>query len=241
MKIRLNKFLAMCGVASRREADILIRSGLVEVNNKVINNPAYRVDSKTDIVKFDNRRLKIQPFAYYAFYKPKNVLTTSKRDAKNKNKAIIYDFFSPPHRVFYVGRLDYDAEGLILLTNDGRLSHKTLHPKYKVEKVYEVIVNKKITPFLIKKLEKGITSEYGKIYAKKIYFIKKKGSNYLYKVILTQGVKRQIKLLFHFAGAKVLNIKRVKFANISLGNLRAGEIRELSKREVSELLKMLKL
>lgn len=238
--MRLNKFLAHCGAGSRRESDQFIFDGEVRVNGKIQTNPATQVDPEVDSVKLRSRLLKLETTVYFAFYKPKNVLTTMKKDPKMPGRRIIPEFLKIPFKVFYLGRLDYDAEGLILLTNDGDLGQKTLHPKYEVEKVYDVCIDKQLEEKAEKKLRKGIYFDRHKAIMKDIKTLRHSPEGFLYRITLTQGMKRQIKEMFLKVGYRVKSIKRIHFANISLGNLKPGEARQLTRKEKDELIKLYK-
>ncbi|UOD34385.1 rRNA pseudouridine synthase [Deferribacteraceae bacterium V6Fe1] len=225
--MRLNKFIATTGYCSRRKADELIFNGQVRVNNEIILVPSYDVKDN-DVVKVNDKILRVYNYRYYIFYKPTNVLT-SYDDSRGRRCLKDFDFFQK-NNLAYSGRLDYKSEGLILFTNNGELIYRLQTPKFKVEKEYVVEVNKNLTEKERLILENGLKTEeynYGKCKITEIG----KGN---YQVILTEGKNRQIRNMFSYFGIKVINLKRVRIGELKLNGLKPGEIKEIPEYIIKE-------
>ena len=230
--MRLNKFLAKAGIASRRKSDELIQMATTMVNGKVCLDPAYHV-KKEDSVHFDGKKVIVEKKKIVLMlHKPKKVITTV-RDTHGRKT--VMDFIPSNFRITPVGRLDQNTTGLLLLTNDGDLQEYLTHPKNKVSKDYEVYIEGKLNIDQVKKLKSGLYigyKEYGKaeILEQKVH----KGRS---KIILRmrQGKKREIRRIFHRLNKKLISLKRIGFASLKLGNLREGEYRELTHNEINKL------
>lgn len=225
-QIRLNKFISETGMCSRREADKLIEKGRVQVND-VKAEMGTKVTSK-DKVKVDGKPLKSKPKpVYIALNKPVGITCTT----EHKVKGNIIDFINYPKRIFPIGRLDKPSEGLIFLTNDGDIINKILRAGNNHEKEYIVTVDKPITSEFIKKMGNGVPI-LGTITHK--CFVKKE-SKYVFKIILTQGLNRQIRRMCEFLGYTVIKLKRLRIMNVKLGNLPVGKWRYLTKEEMKTI------
>ena len=230
--MRLNKFLARAGIASRRKSDELIQMATTTVNGKVCLDPAYKVDLK-DSICFDGKKVVIRSKKVVLMLnKPKKVITTVK---DTHGRQTVMDFVPSKLRLTPVGRLDQNTTGLLLLTNDGDLQQYLTHPKNKVPKDYEVLIEGKIDMKHIQKLKCGIYigyKEYGKGEVLEQKTIKGRS-----KIILRmkQGKKREIRRIFHRLNKKLISLKRIGYASIKLGNLSEGECRQLTKNEINEL------
>ena len=230
--MRLNKFLAKAGIASRRKSDELIQMATTMVNGKVCLDPAYHVKQE-DSVQFDGKKVIVEKKKIVLMlHKPKKVITTV-RDTHGRKT--VMDFIPSKFRITPVGRLDQNTTGLLLLTNDGDLQEYLTHPKNKVSKDYEVYIEGKLNIDQVKKLKSGLYigyKEYGKaeILEQKVH----KGRS---KIILRmrQGKKREIRRIFHRLNKKLISLKRIGFASLKLGNLREGEYRELTQNEINKL------
>ena len=230
--MRLNKFLAQAGIASRRKSDELIQMATTMVNGKVCLDPAYHV-KKEDSVNFDGKKVIVEKKKIVLMlHKPKKVITTV-RDTHGRKT--VMDFIPSNFKITPVGRLDQNTTGLLLLTNDGDLQEYLTHPKNKVPKDYEVYIEGKLNINQVKKLKSGLYigyKEYGKaeILEQKIH----KGRS---KIILRmrQGKKREIRRIIHRLNKKLISLKRIGFASLKLGNLREGEYRELTQNEINKL------
>lgn len=227
--IRINKYLAMCGVCSRREADRLIEQGKVTVNGKVAT-PGDKV-SAGDKVRVGKKEVGTEgKKVVLAFYKPKGVTCTEKDRHAEK---MITDMVKYPIRVTYAGRLDKESEGLLLLTNDGDLIQAMMKGSNNHEKEYVVKTDKEITTEFIEKMEQGVYLKELEITTKPCKI--RKVGHFTFHIILTQGVNRQIRRMCKTFGYEVENLKRVRVMNITLEGLKSGEFRELFEEELALL------
>lgn len=234
---RLQKIIANSGIASRRKAEQLILEGKVKVNGEVIDSLGYKA-SFNDEITIDNKVLKLEEKVVYLLNKPKNVISSAKDD---KDRTTVVDLIDSKYRIYPLGRLDYDSEGLILLSNDGELMQKLTHPKNKIEKTYEVTIDGLINNKQIEKLEKGVKIDNYISAPATIKLLKtndNKKTSFLL-VTIHEGKNRQIRKMFKQVGYNVIKLKRIKEANISLGNLKSGQYRLLKPFEVKQLKKYL--
>ena len=227
MGIRINKYLSQFGFTSRREADKLILDGRVTVNNKVIQ-PGYKVQ-EDEIVKVDGEKIKsnFKKNIYMAFNKPKGIVCTTDTEKEENN---IIDYINYNKRIFPIGRLDKLSEGLILLTNDGDIVNKILRSRYKHEKEYLVTVNKKISKDFLKKLENGVPILNTTTRKCETTFI----NDFQFKIILTQGLNRQIRRMCEYFDFRVKKLERIRIINIKL-DVPIGKWRYLSQEEIKFL------
>lgn len=238
---RLQKFIAKSGLTSRRKAEYLILQGKVKVNGEIVKTLGLKIDPEKDIVEVENKILRPEHKVYVVLYKPVGYLCTlydpfGRKTIKEllKNKI--------PYRIYPVGRLDFDSEGLLLCTNDGEIANCIIHPRYKIPKEYEVLVKGIPKENELKKLREGVILEEGKTLPAKFDILwkdEKANLSYL-RVVLYQGLKRQIRRMFALFGYEVLKLKRVRIGEITLGKLKPGEFRFLDERE-EKWLKSLKL
>lgn len=233
--VRLQKYIADHGIASRRAAEKLIAEGYVKVNGETITEMGFKILPGKDAVKVKGKLLhtKDNP-VYIMLNKPIGVLTTmSDPEGRETVKDLLGNF---KKRVFPVGRLDYDSEGLLLLTNDGAFSQNITHPEKHVRKVYQVKIKDKLKPEQIQKLKKGVTLREGKTRFANISKLKT-GANYdWYSVTLTEGKNRQIRRMFEKVGTDVLKLKRVSVGRLRLGSLPKGQYRFLTPSEIQRAL-----
>ena len=230
--IRLNKYLSEAGVCSRREADRLIESGIVTVDGKTAA-PGMKVEDGQEVrvgkkvVKSKTKKTVL------AVYKPAGIVCTEdKREKKN-----IIRFLNYPVRITYAGRLDKDSEGLLIMTNDGDLINGMMRARYAHEKEYKVRVNKEVTPEFIEKMSRGVhirDKEKNLDAVTRPCTVKKTGK-YTFSIILTQGLNRQIRRMCETLGYKVDVLKRIRIMNVELGDLKPGQVRELTEQELKEL------
>ena len=227
MGIRINKYLSQFGFTSRREADKLILDGRVTVNNKIIQ-PGYKVH-EDEIVKVDGEKIKsnFKKNIYMAFNKPKGIVCTTDTEKEENN---IIDYINYNKRIFPIGRLDKLSEGLILLTNDGDIVNKILRSRYKHEKEYLVTVNKKISKDFLKKLENGVPILNTTTRKCETTFI----NDFQFKIILTQGLNRQIRRMCEYFDFRVKKLERIRIINIKL-DVPKGKWRYLSQEEIKFL------
>jgi len=234
--MRLNKFLASCGIASRRKCDELIFEGKIKVNGEVIKIPGYQVDPKKDEIVYDNKRIELPKKIYIALNKPERVLCSLKDDFR---RTLITDLISEiKERIFPVGRLDYNSEGLIILTNDGELANRLIHPRYKVEKTYHVLIKENLTNENLKKLSEGIQIGEVKTQPAKVKILDMGKKTTFVEIKIKEGKKRQIRRMFQELGYEVKKLRRVKFGPIKLGNLKKGQWRYLTEKEIKILYKI---
>ncbi len=227
--ISLNKYISQTGICSRREADALIREGRVTLNGQP-TRPGNRV-SEGDEVRIDGKPLRPKPKALYiAFNKPVGIVcTTDSKEPKN-----IVRYINHPQRLFPIGRLDKPSEGLIFLTNDGDIVNKILRAGNEHEKEYLVSVKQPVTPEFVQRMSSGIPI-LGTI--TKECRVEATGPH-TFRIILTQGLNRQIRRMCEYLGYEVSRLQRVRIMNVSLGKLRVGEWRELTDAEVKEIMRM---
>ena len=227
--MRLNRFLASAGLGSRRSCEELIRTGQVTINGVLCETLATTV-SPADVVKVGNHVVHTAVSATLILHKPPGFLCTA---SDTHERRTIFELLPPNFpRLFHVGRLDRESEGLLILTNDGELALKLTHPRYKVEKEYEVVLDHAFDFELATKLLNGIALEEGWAKAESVY---KLGSTKL-KVVLKQGMKRQIRLMFYALGYEVKRLTRVRIGPLQLQNMPAGSWRVLTQKEIDALL-----
>ena len=232
MATRINKYLSEVGYCSRRRADRLIEEGKVTINGKVTEiGSKVEDDDKVEVEGQRIKKLTKQKKIYLAFNKPVGIVCTTNRRIEPHN---IIDFIKYPKRIFPIGRLDKDSEGLIFLTNDGDIVNKILRARNNHEKEYIVIVNRPINREFIKRMSNGVKILDTKT---KNCLVKQLGQK-KFKIILTQGLNRQIRRMCEFLGYKVQSLKRVRIMNIKL-DLPTGKYREFTKEELLELNKAL--
>lgn len=234
MTIRLQKAIADAGVTSRRKAETLISAGRVTVNGQIITRLGTKIDPEVDEVLVDGAPVKFSTRrVVYALYKPRNCVTTL--DDPQGRETIVKYFPSTSRRLFPVGRLDYDAEGLLLLTNDGDLAQRISHPRQHVWKTYFVKIRGKIEERQLSGLRSGPVIDGTKrqsVSVKVLHYINDK--TWL-TVSLKEGIKHQIKIMFDNLGFKVLKIKRYSVGPIELGEMKPGEVRKLTAAEIELL------
>jgi len=231
---RLQKFLAEAGVGSRRHCELLIQQGKVSVNGKCVTTLGTKIDPAADRVTVGGRPVARQRKVYIALNKPAGVLCTS-RDTHGRNRVLDLLPRSLP-RLHTVGRLDYDTEGLLLLTNDGSFSLRLTHPRYKMPKTYRVEVEGKLTSEQIARLLKGVTSEGQTLRAERIFDVRPRGDATELRLVLREGKKRQIRRMLDAVGHPVRRLTRLAVGSIELGNLKQGQWRHLSDEEVHKLM-----
>lgn len=231
--MRINKYLAQCGIASRRKVEELILDGKVKVNGKVTRDLATDIKD-TDVVYYDNRPVKaMSNYVYYKLNKPKGYVTTASDD---KDRKTVMTLMRGVHtRVFPVGRLDYDTEGLLILTNDGDVTNILTKPSSKVEKTYSVNIEGSITKDEIKSLSSGI--DIGDYKTKPCSVVVVDGDDKSSKLIvtITEGKNRQVRRMFEAVGKVVTFLKRTQIGEIRLGGLSRGEYKELNHKEINYL------
>lgn len=231
--MRINKFLAECGVASRRNCDKLIAEGLVTINGVVCGLGA-EVDENSDVVAVDGKKINsVKKFSYYMMNKPKGYVCTVKDD---KDRKTVMDLLPPSvGRLFPVGRLDYDSEGLLLFTNDGDLCNRLLHPSNEIPKTYLVKIEGYLEDTALDKLRKGVIIDGVKTKKCTIRIVDETKTHTKYHVTVTEGKNREIRKMFLTQGKEVKFLKRIKIGDLGLGSLNRGDVRKLTNEEVEYL------
>jgi pseudouridine synthase len=232
--VRLQKVLAAAGVGSRRHCEELIGAGRVEVDGQTVRRFGARVDPENQIIRVDGKRIPSrQDVVYLAFNKPVKVLTAMTDDRGRKT---ITDFLGDhAERLFHVGRLDYDTEGLMLLTNDGELAHRLAHPSYEVAKTYLADVPGPVPRDLGRRLATGVELEDGVAIADKFRVIEQADKRSLVEITLHEGRNRIVRRMLAEVGHPVSRLVRITVGPIKLGNLPPGSTRDLSTKEIGEL------
>ncbi len=225
MKIRISKFLAQAGIASRRKSEELILAGKVKINKEIIKDLATKVEDNSSNIYFNNKLIKPEEKEYYLLNKPQRYIC-SVQDPHNSKTVI--SLINTEAKIFPVGRLDKDSEGLLLLTNDGDLTYQLTHPKFKIAKIYSITLNKDINKEDIQKLKKGIKLEEGLAKVDKIELKNKK------EILITihQGWNRQIRRMFSALDYEVKKLIRLEEGKLKLNNLKLGQYKKLKKEEI---------
>ena len=232
--VRLQKVLAAAGVGSRRHCEELIGAGRVEVDGETVRRFGARVDPERQIIRVDGKRIPSrQDLVYLAFNKPPGVLTAM---SDQRGRATVTDFLGDrAERLFHVGRLDYETEGLMLLTNDGELAHRLAHPRYGVLKTYLAEVQGPVAKDLGRKLMTGIELPDGVATADRFRVVERSGSRVLVEITLHEGRKHIVRRMLAEAGHPVIRLVRTDVGPIRLGHLRPGAVRELTTGEIGDL------
>lgn len=231
-EIRLQLFLARCGVASRRKCETLIEKGKVRVNDAVVTEPFHKINPAKDRVELDGKEIKLSKYKFYKLYKPVGILSAMSDDRGRKTIANLIP--SKYGSLFSVGRLDLDSEGLMILTNHGEAANRITHPRYHVPKIYKVVLNKEPSVGDLLIMSKGIELEGKKTIPASYERYGVKGSKQV-RVEIMEGRKRQIKLVFREFGYKVQQLKRMSIGPIRLGDMKPGEIVEFTLEELLAL------
>ena len=234
--MRINKFLAECGVASRRASDKLIEEKRVKVNGKVAKL-GDEIDEFNDTVTLDGKPIgKIQKFEYYMMNKPKGYVCTVKDD---KGRKTVMDLLPPmTARLFPVGRLDYDSEGLLILTNDGELTNRLTHPSNEIPKTYLVRVEGEVDDKTLDKIRLGVEIDGKKTKKCHIRLIARTKTFTKIHITITEGRNREIRKMFDVFGKSVDFLKRIKIGDLTVGGLDRGSVRKLTKEEIEYLKKV---
>ncbi|RAI14760.1 MAG: pseudouridine synthase [Candidatus Melainabacteria bacterium] len=230
--MRLNKYIASAGICSRRKADELIESGCVSVNGKKVTELGFQVSEK-DKIFINNEIVKPKKHEYYRFYKPVGYITSADDE---KDRKIIYDILPPEmHHLKPVGRLDKNSSGLLILTNDGDLINDLTHPSIKVPKTYIVSVDGRVHLHHLEQMAKGIEIEKGKIAYADSQILEATNTKTMLKIVLYQGLNRQIRKMFEYLGFEVTSLKRIQHATISIEGLKRGQFKPIKPQQIKEL------
>ncbi len=236
MEERLQKYMARCGVDSRRKCEEFIAAGRVSVNGEIVTEPGIRIDPSRDRVKVDNQLLRLEKHAYYLHYKVKGVATTVSDDLGRKT---VMDFLPDiPERIYPVGRLDMESEGLLVLTNDGELANYLTHPAHGVVKTYRVVAEGRIPQETLETLaEKGIRLGPVLVKPTRIEFDRYDNDNTILHISVAEGINREVRRIFAALGHEVKKLLRTHLGPLSLAGMKRGGIRPLTPKEVNVLQK----
>lgn len=230
---RLHKYIAQSGVTSRRKAEELILNGRVKVNGIIVTELGTKVEPNSDVVSVDDKIVsETKEHIYIKLYKPEGYVTTVKDQFDRKT---VLDLIDIKERIYPIGRLDYNTSGLLLLTNDGDLANRLLHPKYHIFKTYLAEIEGHISDESIKKLKTGVVIDSGKTAPANVKFIKHIKSKSLIQISIYEGKNRQVRKMFEAVGHSVKLLKRVSFGKITLGGLEVGSWTYLSSEEIEFL------
>ena len=231
--MRINKFLALSGVASRRKVEEYITAGRVKVGGKVCYNLATDVNVKKDIVELDNKRVLPQgEYVYYKLHKPKGYICSN---SDEKGRKTIFSLINTDKRLFSVGRLDYNSEGLIILTNDGDFANKITHPSCHINKEYIVTIEGEIKESELAVLRAGVVENGARMPEAKVRLISFKDKISRLSVIIDEGQNRQIRRMFEAIGKNIVLLKRVAIGGLKLGGLERGKYKALSNIELASI------
>ncbi|NLP09316.1 rRNA pseudouridine synthase [bacterium] len=231
--MRINRYLAHCGIASRRSAEKLVLEGRVKVNGVVVQSLGCQIDERQDQVTVDDHPVQCEgKNIYILLNKPKGYVTTAKDEHGRKT---VMELVKIDDRLVPVGRLDYQSEGLLLLTNDGDLTFRLLHPRFKVSKIYYATLKSDFNPRDFQRLTRGVQVEDYVTQPCEAWFYGRTPDRIA--VCLQEGKKHQVRLMLAALGYEVKNLRRVQFGPLTLGRLRAGEWRRLTSNEVHALKK----
>ena len=228
--MRINKYIANAGIASRRKADELIKAGKVKVNGKVMSQPGYDVADRDEVLVEGRSVQSAENKVYYAMNKPLGVITSVNDD---RGRMTVVDIMSDvEERVFPVGRLDYNTSGLLLLTNDGDFANRIMHPGHRMDKTYRVRVAGNISKMKISVLRAGVRLRKFKTAPARVDVITWNRHSMILEVTIHEGKNRQIRRMFEAVGYPVQELERISIGNMKLGHLKPGQYRKLSRREL---------
>ncbi|NLT30781.1 MAG: rRNA pseudouridine synthase [Propionibacterium sp.] len=238
--VRLQKVLAAAGIASRRAAEEMIAEGRVEVNGRLVLEQGLRVNPDTDEIRVDGSRIPPpRRHAYLVLNKPRGVVSTL---SDPEGRTTLADYLeNRRERLFHVGRLDTDTEGLIILTNHGEFAHRLAHPSYEVPKTYLAVVEGRVNPAVIRRLQKGVTLEDGPVRPDKVTLKNAHADRSMVEVVLHEGRNRIVRRMFDSVAHPVRELARTRIGPVRLGRLPSGESRDLTREELGALLDLIGL
>jgi 23S rRNA pseudouridine2605 synthase len=230
---RLHKVLANSGVASRRACEQLIAAGQVTVDGNVVTEMGFKVDPAKNKIMFGGQRIKPPRPITVVLNKPKKVITSTKDEAGRRT--VMQYVAHIPERLYPVGRLDWESEGLLVMTNDGDLANLLTHPRYGVARTYHVVVKGELTPTMLEKMQKGVWLSEGKTGPIRVLIKKRDRDATIVEVTVHEGMNREVRRVFARFGLKVKHLKRLRVGPLALGHLGTGAIRVLTTQEVEAL------
>lgn len=232
--VRLDKFLSNAGVLSRRGIKQLLKKEQLTVNGKRATTSGTRIDPIKDIVLLNGKRIKKPGFVYFLLNKPMGIISTT---ADEFSRDSVVSLIDTTARIYPVGRLDKDTHGLLILTNDGELTHKLTHPRYHVPKVYRLIIEGKVRPQQVEAFHKGVLLSDGITLPAQTQVLSEKEGKTTLLVTLHEGRNRQIRRMCETVGMQLLDLERISFGPLKLGNLAVGNYRKLTKEDIEKLRK----
>jgi 23S rRNA pseudouridine2605 synthase len=233
--VRLQKLLAQSGVASRRRCEELMLAGLVEVDGEVVTRLGTKVDPRTAVIRVEGRRLPpVSKQVYLALNKPRGVVSTmSDPEGRRTLSDLVAD---RPERLFHVGRLDTDTSGLIILTNDGDFAQRLAHPSYEVDKTYVAEVTGDVSKATVTQLREGVTLDDGPVTVSAARIVQRGGGKTIVELVIHEGRNRIVRRLLDSVGHPVRQLTRTRIGPVALGQLKPGDLRDLTREELGELL-----
>lgn len=233
--MRLNKFLSNSGVASRRKCEQIIQEGKVTVNGKVVTELGSIINEKKDKVKVEGKVITLpSSFVYIKLNKPKGYACSANDE---KGRKTIYQLVDSDQRLFSIGRLDYNTEGLIILTNDGDFANQVAHPRFSIEKEYRVNVIGEVKESELAVLRKGVVIDGERLPSAKVTKIGYENNITKLSVVIDEGLNRQIRRMFEAIGKEIKLLKRVRIGKVLLGGMKRGEWRDLTEQELNSLVR----
>jgi len=229
MQERLHKVLAHCGIGSRRECEGIIEQGRVQVNGKTVTRLGTKVDPEKDEILVDTEPVKIERRVYYLLNKPKGYLCTNRDDF---GRPRVIDLIPDDRRIYTVGRLDEDSEGLILLTNDGTIANAICHPRYGISKTYRLLVRGRVQPGQLEKIERGVWLAEGRSAPALVKRVDRKGDRTLVTLVLSEGRNRELRRIFAKVDLRVLKLVRTAIGPLHIEGLGPGAYRRLDPAEL---------
>ncbi|MEA5094360.1 MAG: pseudouridine synthase [Sedimentibacter saalensis] len=230
---RLQKYIARCGISSRRKAEDLILNGCVKVNGIVVTELGTKINPEKDVVLVDNKKIsETEGFIYIKLYKPEGYVTTVKDQFGRKT---VIDLVDITERIYPIGRLDYNTSGLLLLTNDGDLANKLMHPKYHIYKTYIAEVEGRMSDEAVMRLKSGVKIEDYKTAPAIVNIVKISSNSSIVQVRIYEGKNRQVRKMLDAVGHPVRTLKRISFGKINLGDLKPGAWVHLNEEEIKFL------
>jgi 23S rRNA pseudouridine2605 synthase len=232
---RLNKYLANLGICSRRNVEKFLTEHTVTIDGKQVFEPGIRIDPRKNDIRLDGNTIRKPRFVYYVLNKPKGVVSTTADEYGRKN---VVSLIQTTERIYPVGRLDRDTTGLLLLTNDGELTNQLIHPKYHVDKVYRLTIVGTVDGAQLTALRNGVLLDDGITAPAKVTVSTIKNTTSILEMTIHEGKNRQIRRMCETVGITLLELERVSFGPIKLGQLKIGKYKILTKNEVSILKKL---
>jgi 23S rRNA pseudouridine2605 synthase len=232
--VRLQKYLAQCGLASRRKAEQMISEGLISVDGKTVTEMGVSITPGVNVVSLAGKQVEVkEPLVYYLLNKPKGYVTTL---SDPQGRPIVTSLIKESSaRLFPVGRLDLDTEGALIMTNDGQLAQKIQHPSNETNKTYEALIRGLPGKEKITLLERGIQLDGKKTSPAKIAVVASKGPNCIVKIIIHEGRKRQVKKMFSYIGHPVVHLKRIAYGKLTIDRLPSGGYRQLNSADLKKI------